>query len=152
MVSKFKPKLNSKFILNGSKTIKIMKGSKNRGGLTQVKAICFLDIKKQEISIYYDSKEIQAIEYSMVSGFGVSSEHRIDILNAKSIGKEHFNVFLTERFIEKTVSFWDPVKKFRRSHQKCSMKNTILKNSTIITGKHLGWRLFSPVMEFPQLC
>ena len=129
-----------------------MKGSKNRGGLTQVKAICFLDIKKQEISIYYDSKEIQAIEYSMVSGFGVSSEHRIDILNAKSIGKEHFNVFLTERFIEKTVSFWDPVKKFRRSHQKYSMKNTILKNSTIITGKHLGWRLFSPVMEFPQLC
>ena len=29
MVLKFKSKLNSKFILNGSKTIKIMKGSKN---------------------------------------------------------------------------------------------------------------------------
>ena len=41
---------------------------------------------------------------NIVSGFGVRSEHRIDILNAKSIGKEHLNVFLTERFIEKTVS------------------------------------------------
>ena len=29
---KFKPKLNSKFMLKGSKTIKITKGSKNRGG------------------------------------------------------------------------------------------------------------------------
>ena len=39
MVSKFKPKLNLKFMLNVSKTIKIMKGVKNRRGLTQVKAI-----------------------------------------------------------------------------------------------------------------
>ena len=48
-------------MLKDSKTIKIMKGSKNRRELTQVKAICFLHIKKQEISIYYDSKEIHAI-------------------------------------------------------------------------------------------
>ena len=40
MVLKFKPKLNSKFTLKDSKT-KIMKGSKNRAGLTQVKAECF---------------------------------------------------------------------------------------------------------------
>ena len=39
-----------------------MKGSKNRGVLTQVKAICFLHIKKQEISIYYENKEIHALE------------------------------------------------------------------------------------------
>ena len=39
MVLKFKPKLDLKLMLRGSKTIKIMKGSKNRRGLTQVKAI-----------------------------------------------------------------------------------------------------------------
>ena len=39
MVLKFKPKLYSKFMLTGSKTIIIIKGSKNRKGLTQVKAI-----------------------------------------------------------------------------------------------------------------
>ena len=39
MVLKFKLKLNSKFMLKGSKTIKIMKRSKNRRGLAQVKAL-----------------------------------------------------------------------------------------------------------------
>ena len=67
MVLKFKPKLDSTFMLKGSKTIRIMKGNKSRGGLTQVKPIYFLHIKKQEISIYYDGKEIHAI--------GVRSEH-----------------------------------------------------------------------------
>ena len=51
---------------------------------------------------------------NIVSGCAVRSEHHIDILNAKSIEKEHLNVFITEQFIEKTVFFWDPVKKFRR--------------------------------------
>ena len=41
MVLKFKSKFNSKFMLKGSKTIKITKGNKNRRGLTQVKAIFF---------------------------------------------------------------------------------------------------------------
>ena len=52
-------------MLKGSKTIKIMKGGKNRLELTQVKAILyvFLHIQKQEISVYYDNKEIHAIEY-----------------------------------------------------------------------------------------
>ena len=65
MVLILKPNLNSKCMLKRSKKIKIMNRSKNRGGLTQVKAKCFffLHIKKQEISIYYDSKEIYAIEY-----------------------------------------------------------------------------------------
>ena len=36
---KFKSKLNSKFMVKGSKTIKIMKRSKNGRGSTQVKAI-----------------------------------------------------------------------------------------------------------------
>ena len=47
MVLKFKPKLNLRIMLKGSKTIKIMK---NRRGSTQVKAI-FLHINKQEILI-----------------------------------------------------------------------------------------------------
>ena len=50
-------------MLKGSKTVKIMKGSRNRGVLTHIKAICFLQVKKQEISIYYDSKEIHTIEH-----------------------------------------------------------------------------------------
>ena len=41
MLLKFKSKLNSKFMLKGSKIIKIMKRNKNRRGLTQVKAIFF---------------------------------------------------------------------------------------------------------------
>ena len=36
----------------GSKTTKIMKGSKNRRGLTQAKAV-FFRINKQEILIYF---------------------------------------------------------------------------------------------------
>ena len=59
MVLKFKPKLNLKIMLKGGKTIKTMKGSKNRMGLTQVKAI-FLDISKQEILICYDNKAIHS--------------------------------------------------------------------------------------------
>ena len=59
MVLKLKPKLNLKIMLKGSKTIKIMKGTKNRRGLTQVKAI-FLHINKQEILMYYENKEIHA--------------------------------------------------------------------------------------------
>ena len=44
MAFKFKPKLNLKIMLKGSKTT--MKGGKTRRGLTQVKTI-FLHIKKQ---------------------------------------------------------------------------------------------------------
>ena len=59
MVLKFKPKLNLKIMLKEGKTIKTMKGSKNRMGLTQVKAI-FLHISKQEILICYDNKAIHS--------------------------------------------------------------------------------------------
>ena len=57
----------------------------------------------------------------------VRSEHRIDILNAKSIGKEHLKVFVTESFIEKMVSFWNSVKEFRRSYQSWSIKKLFSK-------------------------
>ena len=58
------------------------------------------------------SKEIDA--KNIVFACVVRSEHRIDILNIKSIGKEHISVFITERFIEKTVSFLDSVKNLNR--------------------------------------
>ena len=49
MLLKLKPKLDLKFMLKGSKTIKIMKRSKNRSRLTQVKAIqVFLCIKTKQ--------------------------------------------------------------------------------------------------------
>ena len=59
MLLKLKPKINLKIMQKWSKIIKIMKGSKNRSGLTQVKNI-FLHINKQEILIYYNTKEIHA--------------------------------------------------------------------------------------------
>ena len=63
MIIKIKPELNLKIMLKESKTIKTMKGSKNRRRLTQVKAIFFLHINKQEILICCDNKEIHARKY-----------------------------------------------------------------------------------------
>ena len=57
----------------------------------------FFHKNKQEIFIYYD-KEIHA-EKIFGSGCVVRSEHSTDILNAKSIGKEHLNVFIFEPFL-----------------------------------------------------
>ena len=71
MVLKFKPKLNLKIMLRESKTIKIMKVSKNRRGLTQVKAV-FLHINKQEILIY-DKQEIQAKKILFLAALYVMS-------------------------------------------------------------------------------
>ena len=51
MVLKFKSKLNSKFMLEGVKTIKIMKRSKNRRGLKQVKVIFFAYKQTRNIDI-----------------------------------------------------------------------------------------------------
>ena len=82
-------------MLKGSK-IKVMKVSKNRRELTQVKAI-FLHINKQEILIYHDYKEIHT--KNIVSGCVARSKHRIDILTAKSIEKEYLNVSITEPFL-----------------------------------------------------
>ena len=68
---------------------------------------------------------------NIVSGCLERSEHHMDIVNAKSIGKKRLNVFITERFIEKTVSFRDSIKKFTRSQV------AVLKNFAIFAGKHL---------------
>ena len=149
MVLRFKPKLNSKFMLIGSKTIKIMKGSKKRGGLTQVKAKCFLHIKKQEISIYYDTNKIHAIEHCfwLWSRFWASHWY----VKCKINWERTFKRFPNWAICRKDCLLWDTGKNFRRSHQKCSIKKDILKNSTIFTGKYLCWSLFSCVLKSPQL-
>ena len=80
--------------------------------------------------IFFDRKETKWTTrkftlQNIVSGCVVRSKHRIDILNAQSIGKEHLNVYITEQFIEKMISFWDSVK----SHRRCSIKKFFLKIS-----------------------
>ena len=79
MVLKFKPKWNLKFMLKGSKTIKIMKGSKNRRGLTQVKAILFCI--KTNMKYRYIMMTTKSTLKNIVSGFVVRSKHRIDLQN-----------------------------------------------------------------------
>ena len=73
-----------KFMLKGRKTIKLIKESKNRRGLTQF----FAYNQTRNIDV---NKEIHAKKYC-----AVRSEHRIDKLNAKSIWKENLKVFITE--------------------------------------------------------
>ena len=84
MLLKFKPELNLKFMLKWSKTIKIIKRSKIRRGLTQVKAIFSANYQTRNIDIL--TTRISTLK-NIVSGCLVLSEHRIDILNAKSIGE-----------------------------------------------------------------
>ena len=76
-VLKFQPKLNLKFIPKGSKTIKIIKWSKNRRDLTKVKAILFsIEANKKYRYIMTTRKSILE---NIVSGCVVRSEHRIDM-------------------------------------------------------------------------
>ena len=99
MVLKFKPKLNSKFMLKGGNTIKTMKGSKKES-------------KRHMFCVYKRTRNInilwqQGNSYYIILFLALVYEHLMDILNVKSIGKEHLNVFLTEEFIEKNVfCFW----------------------------------------------
>ena len=100
----------------------------------------FLQINKQYRYIVVTKKFTLK---NIVSGCAVCSEHHIDILNVKSVGKEHLTPsFITESFIEKTVSFWDSVKKFKRSHQRSSIKKLFLKISQHSQEKNLWWSLF----------
>ena len=64
-------------MLKGSKTIKIMKGSKNRRGLTQVKAIFFCI--KTNMKYRYIMMTTKSTLKNIVSGFVVRSKHRIDL-------------------------------------------------------------------------
>ena len=62
----------------------------------------------------------------------VRYEHGINISTAKSIRKDYFNVFITDSFIEKTVSSWDSVKKFKRNHQRCSIKKLFIEFRNVL--------------------
>ena len=57
----------------GSETIKTMKMSKKRRGLTQVKAIFLTYKHKEEISIYYDNKEIHTEKILFLAVLSVAS-------------------------------------------------------------------------------
>ena len=55
---------------------------------------------------------------NIVPGCVARSERHIDIPNAKSVGKEHL-IFSSLRHLSKRLySFWDSVKKFKRSHRR----------------------------------
>ena len=98
MVLELKPELILQIMLKGSKTTKIMKGSKNRRGLAQVKAI-FLHINKQEMLNLIIITTRKSTIKNIFSGCVVRSEHHIEMLNTKSIGKEYLNVLITEPFL-----------------------------------------------------
>ena len=75
-------------MLQGSKTIKIMKKSKNRRGLTKVNAIFFAYKQTRNIDI------LTAMKLTLKNIFSlcvVRSEHHIDILNTELIGKKHLS-------------------------------------------------------------
>ena len=126
-------------MLKGSKRMKIIKGSKNRRELTQVKAISFsLRTNKQEILMYCGNKE-----YSLknnVSRCVVCSEHRIDIINARSVRKGQISDLSRRLFL-----FGIKQKKFSRSHkeepQRLFYKKAILGNFAIFTGNYPCWSL-----------
>ena len=59
----------------------------------------------------YTMKTRKSTLKNIVSGGVVRSEHHVDILNTKLTGKEHLTSSLP--FIEKSVSFWDSIKKFK---------------------------------------
>ena len=80
--------------------------------------------------------------YNIVSGFGVRSEHHIDVLNAKSVGSA---IYRKDNF------FLGSSNEAQKKPPEVFYKKAILKNSTIFTGKHLCRSLFSSVLESLQL-
>ena len=138
-------------MLKGSKTIKIMKGGKNRWGVTQVKAILyvFLHIWKQEISIYYGNKEIHAIEYYfwLWCTFWASYWH----IKCKINWERTFKRLHDWVSYRKDCFFLGSSKEVQKEPPEVFYEKAILKYSTIFTGKHLCWNLFSPALESLQL-
>ena len=159
MILKFKSKLNLKFMLKGSKALNIMKRSKNRRGLTQVKAIWvpFAYKETRNIDELWQQGNPSCKILCLTVWYVLSIVLNIEILNAsydrsnvKSIGKEHLNVFRTEWFIEKTI-FFVSVEEVQKEPPEVLFKKTVLINSTVFTGKHRCWSFFLHVLEFLQL-
>ena len=113
MVLKSKPKLNFKIMLKESKTIIIIKGSKNRTGLTQEKAI-----SKQEIWYIKITRKstLKNIVYDCT--FWALYWYINSKINWERIFK---------RLHKWAIYFWDSVKKFARSHHSWSAKKMFLK-------------------------
>ena len=81
----------------------------------------------------------KSTQKSILSGCVVCSEHHIDKLYAKSIGKEHLKVFITEQFIKKTVFLGGIEWNIQKEPLKVFYKKAVLKNSAIFRGKDLCW-------------
>ena len=91
---------------------------------------------------------------NIISGAVVQAQFRTEILTAKDIGETKAVVFITERIINKEVSFWDPVKRLNLStfsstdKIKVSRKNEpaiIFKNQQSLFSRLLSVSTFRPV-------
>ena len=58
----------------------------------------------------FEKSEIKPL-INIVSGRVVNDDMKDEILNANSIGKENAIKFIQERITEKTIPFWEPIKK-----------------------------------------
>ena len=145
MVLKIKPKLNSKFMLKGGNTIKTMKGSKKES-----KRYMFCVYKRtRNINILWQQGNSYYIILFLALVYVWAPHGHIKCkVNWKRAFKRlpNWGIYWKECFL-----FLDPVKKFRRNHQNCSIKNALLKNSTIFKRKYLCWSPFSSVLETLKL-
>ena len=113
MVLKFKSKSNSKFMLKGSKTIKIMKRSKNRTGLTQVKTISSPYKQTRNIDILWQQgNHAKKYCFWLCCTLWASYWHTECKINWERTFIE------AEPFIEKAVSFWDSSHQRQARNQK----------------------------------
>ena len=80
---------------------------------SEIAVINVLNTIKEHMNPFAFSSTFHTSLQNIVSGSIVKDEHRSDILNAKSIGNESAQQFIQERIIERTKSFWDPIKKLK---------------------------------------
>ena len=103
-----------------------------------------MHIDKQEISICYDNKEIHAKKYCfwLCCTFWTSHWHIKCKINLERTFKRLRNWGIYWRLF----LFGDPVRKFRSSHQRCSIKKLLLRisqksqeNTSVGVSFHLCW-------------
>ena len=99
-------------------------------------------IQKYENPVVLSSKSNSKLK-NITFGFVVRFEHHTDMLNAKSIAKEHLNVFTTEPFIEKTVYFGDSDMKLSLKLFSSGDKPTVCKKNNETVNLKTDVNLFS---------
>ena len=81
---------------------------------------------------------------SCVYGGAVCLEHRIDILNAESVGKEQLHIFITDRFIKNTF--------FCDSTHFLFYKDNFIRTKTLILAKKFQDKLRTKPGLLSQVC